>query len=138
MRHPRISKKQEDARRIQKDARRLLKEKLKSGYRVVDGIELPPGAVLANREALQHNQATFPEIAYPLYYADRPFRCRDCGADEVWRATQQKWWYETAKGRIDTMAVRCRNCRRKERERVAVAREQQLAGMTRKAQKRAR
>jgi len=32
------------------------------------------------------------------YYVDTPFRCGDCGKEEVWTGTQQKWWYEVAKG----------------------------------------
>jgi hypothetical protein len=32
------------------------------------------------------------------YYRDESFTCRDCGVVEVWTATQQKWWYEVAKG----------------------------------------
>lgn len=47
----------------------------------------------------------------PLYYEDRPFRCVDCGCEEVWTAEQQKWWYETAKGPIYSTAVRCHACR---------------------------
>ncbi len=34
----------------------------------------------------------------PAFYEDIVFRCRDCGADEIWTAEQQKWWYEVAKG----------------------------------------
>lgn len=138
MKRPPISKVQSKHRRAEKDAKRLDKRKVAAGYRVVDGIELPPGAVLANWALLQHNAATIPEIAYPRFYADRPFACRDCGSDELWTATQQKWWYETAKGPIDSIAVRCRSCRRNEKARVAAAREAQSAGLARKAQKNAR
>ena len=48
-------------------------------------------------------------------YVDRPFRCRDCGSQEVWTAAQQKWWYETAHGSLYTTAVRCRACRQARR-----------------------
>jgi hypothetical protein len=81
--------------------------------------ELPPGTVAADPEQLAHNN-TYGLL--PLFYADRPFSCRDCGAHELWTAKQQKWWYEVAKGRIDSTAVRCRPCRIKERARVADAR----------------
>lgn len=47
----------------------------------------------------------------PLFYVDKAYTCRDCGAEEIWIAKQQKWWYETAKGHIDSTAVRCRRCR---------------------------
>jgi hypothetical protein len=50
------------------------------------------------------------------YYLDQPFTCVDCGKAEVWTATQQKWWYEVAKGGRWTTAQRCRPCRRRARE----------------------
>ena len=59
----------------------------------------------------------FPDYVERGYYLDKLFTCKDCGKQEVWTATQQKWWYETAKGGVWTMATRCRLCRRRERER---------------------
>ena len=49
----------------------------------------------------------------PLYYEDRKFTCKDCGAKEVWTAEQQRWWYEVWRGPIYAVAVRCRPCRQK-------------------------
>jgi Probable zinc-ribbon domain len=92
----------------------------------------PKGAVAANREALQHNN-TYGLL--PHFYVDKPFVCRDCKAEEVWRATQQKWWYEVTKGHIDTTAVRCRACRRKERERKIKVREISVAGLLAKRER---
>lgn len=57
----------------------------------------------------------------PAFYSARPFTCRDCGAEEVWTAKQQKWWYETMHGHIDSRAVRCLACRRARRERLRTA-----------------
>ena len=51
----------------------------------------------------------------PLFYIDKHFACRDCKKNEVWTASSQKWWYEVAKGGIDTTAVRCLTCRKKRR-----------------------
>lgn len=51
-------------------------------------------------------------------YLDRPFRCRDCGSQEVWTVAQQKWWYETAHGSLHTTAVRCRACRQERRRAI--------------------
>jgi predicted RNA-binding Zn-ribbon protein involved in translation (DUF1610 family) len=51
-----------------------------------------------------------------LFYEDMPFVCVDCGKDEIWTAKQQKWWYEVAKGNIQSTAVRCRACRNALRE----------------------
>jgi hypothetical protein len=53
------------------------------------------------------------------YYVDRPFRCVDCGKEEIWTGSQQKWWYEVAKGFAYSTAVRCRLCRRKKQAQSA-------------------
>lgn len=90
---------------------------------------LPSSAVVADHAQLAHNNTYSP---LPLFYIDRPFVCRDCGASEVWTAKQQKWWYEIAKGHIDSIAVRCRPCRRKEQARKAEARRVHLAGLARR------
>lgn len=63
------------------------------------------------------NSYDTPELVRRGYYEDFPFICKDCGAREVWRATQQKWWCEVARGDVWAVAVRCRPCRRRERER---------------------
>ena len=47
----------------------------------------------------------------PDFYEDKPFKCKDCGVDQVWTAKQQKWWYEDAGGDLETTAVLCRACR---------------------------
>jgi Probable zinc-ribbon domain len=70
------------------------------------------------------------------FYVDQPFSCRDCGKAEVWTATQQKWWYEVAKGEVWTNAIRCRACRRRERERQTEARRVHLEGVAKKRQAR--
>ena len=44
----------------------------------------------------------------PLYYEDRRFTCRDCGAECVWTAEQQRLWYEQGGGPVQSTAVRCR------------------------------
>jgi hypothetical protein len=46
------------------------------------------------------------------YYVDEPFTCQVCGAEETWTATQQKWWFEVAKGYVHSLAIRCAACRR--------------------------
>ncbi len=90
---------------------------------------IPLGAVAADLAQLVHNRSySMP----PAYYLDRPFVCKDCGAHQVWTAKQQKWWYEIAKGPIDSGAVRCRPCRLLERARVDEARRVSEAGMAKK------
>jgi len=48
----------------------------------------------------------------PDFYIDRPFICRRCGKREIWKAGDQKWYYEEAKGHIDAKAVECHSCRK--------------------------
>ena len=92
---------------------------------------LPPAdAVMANAAELLHNN-TYGRL--PRFYVDKVITCRDCGAEEVWTAEDQKWWYEVAKGHMDSTAVRCRECRRKEKARRAEARRVHLEGAARKA-----
>ncbi|MEZ0256530.1 MAG: zinc-ribbon domain containing protein [Chthoniobacter sp.] len=74
----------------------------------------------------------WPEFVARGYYVDQPFQCTDCGAQEIWTARQQKWWYEIARGGAWTIANRCRPCRRRERERKATARKVHLEGLARK------
>ena len=90
----------------------------------------PSDAVPANRGELMHNNTYGP---LPLFYVARPFVCRDCQAPQVWTAKQQKWWYETAKGNINSFAVRCRPCRNRIQTRKAEARRVHLEGMASKA-----
>jgi hypothetical protein len=47
----------------------------------------------------------------PYFYEGRDFKCRDCGAEKIWTAKQQKFYYEECKGHIDARAVRCKSCR---------------------------
>ena len=82
-----------------------------------------------------NNSYGAPDFVYRGYYVDRPFRCVDCGKEEVWTGTQQKWWYEVAKGFVYTTAVRCRLCRRKKREQSNESRRVHLEGLERKARR---
>ncbi len=76
----------------------------------------PAGAVRVNADALApYNSYGQPPFVARGWYVDSRFRCRDCGRDEVWRAAQQKWWYEVAKGSVESTAVQCRACRRARR-----------------------
>ena len=82
-----------------------------------------------------NNSYGAPDFVYRGYYVDRPFRCVDCGKEEVWTGTQQKWWYEVAKGFVYTTAIRCRLCRRKKREQSAASRRVHSEGLERKARR---
>src|SRR5687767_3553090 len=48
-----------------------------------------PSALRADESKLDHIN-TYGSL--PEYYIDRPFRCRDCGREEIWRAADQKWY----------------------------------------------
>jgi hypothetical protein len=70
----------------------------------------PPGAVMADHGQLSHNN-TYGRL--PRFYVDKVVVCRQCAKEEVWSAQRQKWWYEVAKGNINTQAVLYRSCRGK-------------------------
>lgn len=74
------------------------------------------------------NSYGVPEWQRRGYYLDTAFLCKDCGASCIWTAARQKWWYEVAKGPPETLAVRCKLCRAKERARKQAARAAGEAG----------
>ncbi len=67
-----------------------------------------PSAVPADPSKLSH-VTTYGTL--PDFYIDRPFICRRCGKHEIWKARDQKWYYEEAKAHIDAIAVECHECR---------------------------
>jgi len=73
-----------------------------------------PSALPADPAKLTHinTYGTLPD-----FYIDRPFTCRVCGKEEIWKAASQKWYYEEAKGHIDAHAVECHDCRKAKRDR---------------------
>lgn len=116
-----------NAKRKQKAARRqAVTQKQERRLRPVLG---PP----VNEELLAPNNSYgAPQFVRRGYYVDIPFRCVDCGKQEVWTGTQQKWWYEVAKGFVYSTAIRCRLCRRREQARRDDARRNHLDGIARK------
>jgi hypothetical protein len=107
---------------------------------MAEAVELrntPSRMVPVNEELLAPNNSYgAPAFVRRGYYIDIAFRCVDCGKEEVWTGSQQKWWYEIAKGFVYSSAVRCRACRRKEQARRNEARRVHLEGMARKNQAR--
>jgi hypothetical protein len=103
--------------------------------RVLDPI--PHDLIPVNGKLLAPNNSYgVPDFVTRGYYVDRRFCCIDCGKEEVWTGTQQKWWYEVAKGFAYSTAVRCRVCRREKREQSAESRRVHLEGIQRKKQAR--
>lgn len=95
--------------------------------------------VPVNEKSLASNNSyDVPAFVRRGYYVDMPCCWVDCGKSEVWTGTQQKWWYEVAKGFAYSTAVRCRLCRRKKREQSAESRRIHLEGIERKARSRER
>lgn len=95
--------------------------------------QLEARGVTVNEAALRpYRSYGAPQFVYRGYYVDTPFRCQSCGKQEIWTATQQKWWYEVAKGYVYSTATRCRVCRRKEQARRNEARRAHLEGLSRK------
>ncbi|MFV0679853.1 zinc-ribbon domain-containing protein [Ottowia sp.] len=66
--------------------------------------------VAANQAALRLHNSEFD--ALPAAYVDKAFVCRQCGAQALWTAKQQRWWYEVAGGSVYSTAMECRACRR--------------------------
>jgi len=95
--------------------------------------ELAKRHVLVNPANLRPtNSYGTPEFVLRGHYLDMPFSCKSCGVAQVWTEAQQKWWYESAKGDVWTIAVLCKPCRRREQARKAAAREAHLAGLAAK------
>jgi len=104
---------------------------------VANGHEAPvkmlTGSAPCNPASLApYNSYGVPPFVERGFYTDLRFQCRICRKEEIWRATQQKWWYEVAKGHVESGANRCNACRRAERKRKAEARRVHLEGLAKK------
>lgn len=109
---------------------RLKRAKALAGIDTCDpSIDPPAGAIIADQAELVHNN-TYGRL--PRFYVDKVVVCRQCDTEEVWPAERQKWWYEVAKGNINTVAVLCRSCREKEKARKEEARRVPLRGLAKK------
>ena len=120
----------EKTKRVRLQESRLKRAKALANVDTRDpNIEPPPGAVIADQGELAHNN-TYGRL--PRFYVDKVVVCRQCSTEEVWPAERQKWWYEVAKGNINTDAVLCRACREKEKDRKQEARRVHLNGLANK------
>jgi hypothetical protein len=102
----------------------MLASKIADGKPIVDLTALAP-----------NNSYDVPDFVKLGYYLDRPFNCTGCNSPEIWKAAQQKWWYEEAKGALWSIAKFCRTCRHQERIRRDEARRIHLDGMAKKQQR---
>lgn len=58
----------------------------------------------------------------PIYYLDQPFTCVGCKVNDVWKAEDQRWYFEFSGAPYYQVAIRCRECRVIEKERKSKAR----------------
>lgn len=72
-----------------------------------------PSAMPADASKLLHIN-TYGSL--PEFYIDQPFTCRVCGRREIWKARDQKWYYEETKGHTGAKAVKCHKCRNQKRD----------------------
>lgn len=115
------------AERLRK-AQKASAEKQRSGLFPWEaaGAHPPIGAIVADPQQLVHN---YTYGTMPTYYVDLSFVCAGCGSDELWTAKQQKWWYEIAKGDINSTAKYCRQYRSLHRRQRDAARDTHIRGL---------
>lgn len=119
-----------ERRRIKRGAKEAELARIRESKRENAQRQLAKKHVLVNPENLRPtNSYGTPEFVERGYYVDMPFNCKSCGVAQVWTATHQKWWYESAKGDVWTIAVLCRACRKREQARRTAAREVHMAGL---------
>jgi hypothetical protein len=117
-------------KRSRQERRRL--SKLAKGGRLVDGHEVPIGAIAADP-----SQQYRPGCTAKFFYRDIEFICSDCGAEEVWTAKDQKWYFEVVRAPVYCVPKRCSACRKKHRETKALQRKQmEAADRARRAKER--
>lgn len=81
---------------------------------------LPPGAVRGDIR----RQAYCPMCHVPrFFYVDEPRTCVQCSTPFVFTAAEQKFWYETLRFWADSTAIRCVDCRRRQRSKGAIQRQ---------------
>jgi hypothetical protein len=101
------------SQRLRPMAKRVRAVNARPADRPVGTVEVTPARLRAT------TGYGIPDLVRRGYYQDRPFRCKDCGVDELWTAAQQRWWYEVGRGGA---------CRRRARARETEARRVHLAG----------
>ena len=78
---------------------------------------MPPGAVRGD----VHKQIYCTAHHVPKYfYLDETHTCIQCGREFVFRAGEQKYWYETLKFNFASVPIRCPECRRERRSEHAL------------------
>lgn len=87
------------------------------GPRDVPSYFFPFGARLDYKTALRADVSKQDYSIQPrVWYIDAESECVDCGGLFIWRATEQRTWFETYRFWVDSKARRCRRCRVKQRD----------------------
>ncbi len=120
-----------------KSARRVRRLEARKRCAMMALVPIGPVVRVDYNKLMASNSYGLSEFAQRGYYVDRAFSCCDCGAECVWTAEQQRWWYETLGGSQYAVAKRCRPCRQRERQRKEMARQVSQAGLSRKQARRA-
>lgn len=90
---------------------------IQSGW-IGDAAEIPADAIPVDPDKVIPGSAWSPVT----FYQDQPFRCRDCGVSGVWKADDQRWYFETVRVPHNRSATRCLPCRRIHNEHKARSR----------------
>ena len=93
---------------------------------------LKDGTIIRVDKSKVFSHSVLPTI--PDHYRDTWFTCRDCGEEDLWTAKQQQRWYEEQGGEIESIAIRCRACRKKEKARKEEARRVHFEGLAKRKQ----
>ncbi len=88
----------------QREEKRI--KKLRKASRIVQGVEIPKGALPADPESQFHGGG----YAVKFSYQDIHYSCAGCGKKEVWTAEQQKRYFEVQKGNIYNKPKWCHEC----------------------------
>jgi hypothetical protein len=93
--------------------------------------KLPRGAI---RGDVSRQEYCVAHHVPKYFYVDEQKTCIQCSEPFVFRAAEQKYWYETLKFNFSSVAVRCPPCRRKKRTEAALR--EQLGAVMRQLQER--
>ena len=80
--------------------------------------KLPKGAVAG--DPTRQNFCPLCHVPY-YYYVDKERMCVQCGKSFIFSAKEQKYWYESLKFYLDSVAIRCLSCRKQRRSEKALA-----------------
>ena len=86
---------------------------IEEGY-IKSASDIPEDAVPAMIANQKNQLLCTPHVEgdFKTYYRDKPFTCKKCGTDQIWKAEDQQWYYEIVKGFVRNEASLCAACRK--------------------------